>query len=198
MRSRLAGAMGLSMALAAGEGCALVWSYGSFHDQPGTGGSHGGGDAGEQGTGGGKKADNEACTQGIECASGNCVPQADAASICCASACGTCATCGVEGSRCEAVPTGMPGPGCTGSMVCDGLGHCVVPSGGACPVDGGACLSGTCVGSICCATACTTCQTCAADGSTCVDLPASTADPGCPAGTVCNGAGTCVAPGQGG
>lgn len=191
MRSRLVGAMGFTLALSGAEGCALIWSYDSFHDQPAQSGSGGHGSAKGEGTGG-KQSNGEACTQATECSSGNCEPQADAGSVCCASACGPCEICGASGAACEAVATGTPGPGCTGDMVCDGLGHCRVANGSACPVDGGACLSGICVGSLCCATACGTCQTCAASGATCVDLPVSTADPGCPAGTVCDGSGNCM------
>jgi hypothetical protein len=204
MRSRLGAAIGLTLALCGGGGCVLVWSYGSFHDQPDAGGS-GGSDGGAEGTGGGTKANSEPCTLGSECVSGHCTlqGQADAGSICCAGACGACEVCATDGGTadggaCETVPVGARGPGCPGSMLCDGLGHCAVPNGGACPVDAGACLSGTCVGAICCATPCTTCQTCAAEGSMCVAATAGTMDPACPTGTACDGAGNCVAPGPGG
>jgi hypothetical protein len=160
----------------------LLWSYGSFHDQSGSGGSRSSGGSGGdgategQGTGGAKICD----------------PQADAGDVCCASDCGTCETCAADGSTCEAGPTSTLGPGCPGTMVCNALGYCVVPNGGACLVDGGACLSGNCVGSICCAAACTRCQTCADGGATCVDLAAGATDPDCPSGDICDGMGNCV------
>jgi hypothetical protein len=231
MRSRLRAAIWLSLVLSGGGGCALIWSYGTFQDQPAGSGGSGGRPGTGTGTGGASpKANSEACTLGSECTSGYCEPaeQVDGgsdvgsdaggdaasdggdagsdggstASVCCASACGSCQTCSADGAACQAVPKGTPGPGCAGGMVCDGLSNCVVPNGGACPTDAGAapdaggCLSGNCVGVVCCVTACTPCQACATDGASCVDLAAGTVDPACPAGTVCDGAGDCVGEGQ--
>ena len=100
MRSRLPAALGLTLALSAGEGCVLIWSYGSFHDQPGSGGSRG-----SRGSGGGGATGGQGTGGTI------CLPEpdaGDAGEICCGSDCGTCVTC----------------------TVCDDAGNCVAPGPG--------------------------------------------------------------------
>jgi hypothetical protein len=187
MRSRALAIILLTLSVSAAA-CKLIWGYDDFKDQPGAGGGDAGSDAPE------KTANGLSCEAGTDCRSGNCEPGLDGGTVCCAAACGTCQTCSGNAAACAPVAKSAHGPGCTGSMVCDGAGGCKVPNGGACTDAGSAgCLSGTCMGATCCAMACPACQGCTGDGSGCSNSPACSTDTRCTTVSMtCDGNGNCI------
>lgn len=152
------------------------------------------------------------CQTGSQCDGGSCVD-----GRCCeAASCGACQRCNLPGNegRCAAVDAGTVAAGCQG-YVCSPVGTCRTSCdddtecapGRYCAVSQCAakktlgmtcgedeeCLSGNCVSSVCCNSACNgPCQTCVATGNegTCVPLSPGTAVSAC-APFVCAGDGGC-------
>lgn len=161
--------------------------------------------------------DGVACTNGGECASAVCSPEALCCAVGCTDLCDRCLGAG----GCERV-RGNDNPGrCEGGVTCDLTGTCV-PRDERCMMDGecefdewcdvgtcvmdlslgercfgdGQCVSGRCVEGVCCDGECQgLCESCALVGAEgiCTDLPLGTPEPfGMCADGVCNGEGGCV------
>jgi hypothetical protein len=151
----------LALAAVAG-GCNLALDLPGFDFDAASAGaagqpSGGGGSAGEGGTGGSQaKQDGAPCGLGSECESTHC-----ADGFCCESACqGLCEACSDELT--SGTANGVCGPitfatdpdsECTDEERCDGARDCRELDGTDC-ADGGECLSGNCVDTVCCASAC--------------------------------------------
>jgi hypothetical protein len=147
-----------------------------------------------------KKADGVACVAGNECLSDSC---ADA--VCCDATCGgvceacTAALTGGADGVCAPIPASAdPEAECGAGSLCDGAGVCRLDDGQSCAVNS-ECLTGFCVDSFCCATACNqTCEACSAAktggaNGICALIPSGD-DPDleCGTGGVCDGAGSCL------
>jgi hypothetical protein len=147
------------------------------------------------GNGGCDKLNGQACGNGNECLTNNCID-----GVCCATTCnGLCKSCNVAGSAgtCTNIVAGQdPANECTGATSCDGNGACLkLTNGTACGV-AGECQSGNCIDGVCCDMACGgLCKACNVAGSvgTCSNVPTGT-DPAneCADPTPnCNGMGAC-------
>src|SRR5262249_37392971 len=95
----------------------------------------------------GLKPLGSACTGDAQCDTpGHC-----ADGVCCNSACtGACQACNVAPGigACVTVTSGTT-PRCMGNSQCDGSGNCLLKNGQSCSANG-QCLSGACIGSVCC------------------------------------------------
>jgi hypothetical protein len=115
----------------------------------------------------------------------------------CDTVCKSCAVTGTIGT-CSNVPAmgqdTVPTNLCSGMSQCDGAGACKKVNSTSCTADA-ECLSGNCVDSVCCNSACTTdCKSCNVTGSvgTCTNVTAGTDDGMCTGTTKsCDGAGAC-------
>ena len=138
------------------------------------------------------------CTQGSQCASGNCVD-----GVCCNALCdGACEACsaaktgGVDGTCSFITIDSDPDNECA-LAECNGTGACEVALGASC-TQGSQCATGFCADSVCCDGSCTGgCESCNQGGllGTCVPHSSDT-DPEniCGAGVQCSGEGVCEAP----
>jgi hypothetical protein len=105
------------------------------------------------GAGGCKKDNGSACAAASECASGSCLD----GHCCSVAACPTCTSCTGPAGTCAALPLGVednvPAGACANHAWCDGAGRCERALGATCAASAD-CLSGFCVGGICCNSAC--------------------------------------------
>ncbi|MDI1451100.1 hypothetical protein [Polyangium sp. 6x1] len=151
------------------------------------------------GAGACKKENAAACGGDAECMGGHC-----ADGVCCDTACaGTCMACDLAATPgvCAFVANGQDDPvTCAGAdETCDGAGACKKENAAACGDDTD-CMSGHCVDSLCCDTACAgTCEACSAakkgsgfDG-VCGPIALGTdPDMECTMPGTCDGAGMCI------
>jgi hypothetical protein len=134
------------------------------------------------------KANGATCGTGVECGSGNCVD-----GFCCTkSACGSCQACTGSGGTCVSVTNADdPNSACSGTQTCDGSGTCKSKNGQTCQT-ASQCLSGNCVDTVCCNTACNgSCQYCNGNTpGTCAIISNGTAP--FPGHAACKGSGVCA------
>ncbi len=135
------------------------------------------------------------CESASDCLSGHC-----SGGVCCRTGCDDiCESCALSTSRglCAAVGRGQdPEDECPGDETCDGQGRCVAPAGSSCAVPE-ECLSGFCVGGVCCEGPCNApCLSCNLPGlaGRCSFVPVGTDPEGrCAGDAVCGQGGRCVA-----
>lgn len=139
-----------------------------------------------------KKADGQACANGGQCLSANCVD-----GVCCGAAmCPDCQACNLSGNgTCSPVPSGTKDGVCsTADKACDGLGTCKKVNGQSCAGTAD-CVTDNCVDGVCCNNACKTpCQACNVAGNVgiCSNVPSGQDDSTCTGADVaCDGNGEC-------
>ncbi len=141
------------------------------------------------------KPSGQICQSAAECLSGHCID-----GFCCDSACaGACQACNVPERQgiCSSVPRGQgDGKACVGAQACDGAGACLWRQGQPCG-DGSQCVTGQCVGNVCCENSCAgQCRSCNLPGKEgqCAFVPAGEQDRDCGGlALACDGAGKCKA-----
>lgn len=124
-----------------------------------------------------KKKSGQGCSAGTECASANCVDD-----TCCTTTCTTpCRSCANAAGTCTTLVSNQEdGTACNGINSCDASGNCKKKTGQGCSA-GTECVTGNCVDSYCCDTACSGgCDACSAaagasQNGTCTVLSAGAA-----------------------
>jgi len=132
-----------------------------------------------------KQANGAGCTLPNQCSSNICVDN-----VCCGSACnGTCQRCASGTGTCTTLTSGTDDT-CSGTKACTAGGACKTVNGSSCTINSD-CLSGFCVGSVCCNSSCTgACQTCTATPGSCTNLAAGTVVDAC-GNYLCSGGPDC-------